>query len=82
MSETSSNWLDAQKIADEALKLARNAGLMLQQPGWREDLDELDVDVALVDPDTQLGYNLMDDPGWRLVEADDAYALLEPSAQS
>ena len=25
MSETSSNWLDAQKIADEALKLARNA---------------------------------------------------------
>ena len=24
MSETSSNWLDAQKIADEALKLARN----------------------------------------------------------
>jgi hypothetical protein len=25
MSETSSNWLDAQKTADEALKLARNA---------------------------------------------------------
>ncbi|KQV72774.1 hypothetical protein ASC64_19180 [Nocardioides sp. Root122] len=63
-------------------ELARNAGLMLQQPGWREDLDELDVDVALVDPDTPLGYALMDDPGWRIVEADDAYALLEPTAQS
>ena len=63
-------------------ELARNAGLMRQAPGWREDLAELDVDAALVDPDTSLGYALMDDPGWRVVEADDAYALLEPTAQS
>lgn len=63
-------------------ELARNAGIIRQQPGWREDLAHLDVDVALVDPDTALGYALADDPGWVVVEADDSYALLEPAAQS
>lgn len=63
-------------------ELERNAGILRQQPGWREDLADLDVDVALVDPDTPIGYALMDDPGWTVVEADDAYALLEPVTQS
>ncbi len=60
-------------------ELARNAGIMRQAPGWREDVAGLDAEVALVDPDTALGYALLEDTErWELVESDDRFALLVP----
>lgn len=62
-------------------ELERNAGIMRQGPGWREDLSALEVDAALLDPGTELGRSLLDDDGWRVVESDDRYVLLEPVPQ-
>lgn len=60
-------------------ELERNADIARQQPGWRDHVTDLEVDVALVDPDTPLGYALIEDPTWTVVERDDNYALLAPA---
>ena len=60
-------------------ELVRNAGISRLAPGWREEVASLDPDVALVDPDSALGYALVGDGGWQVVESDDDYVLLVPA---
>jgi hypothetical protein len=59
-------------------ELDRNIGITRLDPGWDEKVADLDVDYALVDPDSQLGYALTDVLGWATVEGDDDYVLLVP----
>jgi hypothetical protein len=61
--------------ADE---LRRNSDIVRLAPGWDDEVARLDADVALVDPDTALGYAMTNDLGWRVVEADEDFALLRP----
>jgi len=63
--------------ADE---LKRNSDILGLEPRWDEQVDELDADLALVDPDTPLGYAMINDLGWTVVEADDDFVLLRPPA--
>ncbi|QIK76899.1 hypothetical protein [Nocardioides piscis] len=60
-------------------ELRRNTDILRLNPGWDDEVRSLDADLALVDPDTSLGYALTNDPGWRVVEADDEFALLAPT---
>jgi hypothetical protein len=59
-------------------ELARNAALSRLEPGWDERVADLDVTVALVDPDSPLGYALESQSGWQRVEGDEHFALLTP----
>ncbi|MDR7253775.1 hypothetical protein J2X46_002765 [Nocardioides sp. BE266] len=59
-------------------ELARNADLVRLEPGWDDLLADLDVDVALLDPDTPLGYAVENQLGWTRVEGDDDFVLLTP----
>lgn len=59
-------------------ELRRNTDILRLRPHWEDRVAELDVDLALVDPDTSLGHALTNDPGWTVVEADDDFALLSP----
>lgn len=59
-------------------ELTRNLDILRLRPGWDDQVEDLDVDLALVDPDTPLGYALTNDLGWSLVESDDDFALLAP----
>lgn len=61
--------------ADE---LKRNSDILGLEPGWDEQVDALDAELALVDPDAPLGYAMTNDLGWRVIEADDDFALLSP----
>lgn len=61
--------------ADE---LERNADILRLRPGWDDEVEQLEADLAVVDPDTSLGYALTSDLGWQVVEADDEFALLSP----
>ena len=59
-------------------EIGRNYDLVQLAPGWDRTVLDLDVDVALLDPDTRLGYAVQHDLGWTVVEADDAFVLLTP----
>ncbi|SED35828.1 hypothetical protein SAMN04489844_4249 [Nocardioides exalbidus] len=59
-------------------ELERNIGIASLAPDFVEQIDDLDVDYAMVDPDSRLGYALTDVLGWDVVEADDDYELLTP----
>lgn len=59
-------------------EMDRNVEISVLAPGWDREVAELDVDVALVDPDSPLGYAMTNDLGWTEVEADDDFALLSP----
>ena len=59
-------------------ELERNSDILRLEPRWDDEVDELDADLALVDPDTSLGYAMTDDLGWTVIEADDEFALLSP----
>ena len=59
-------------------ELERNSGILRLEPGWDVDVAKLDVDVALVDPDSSLGYAMTNDLGWTEIEADEDFALLSP----
>ena len=61
-------------------ELRRNSDILRLQPGWDDKLAELDADLALVDPDTSLGYAMTNDLGWTVIEADEDFALLSPPA--
>lgn len=60
-------------------ELDRNVGITRLEPGWDTEVADLDVDYALVDPDSQLGYALVHQLGWTTLEGDDDYVLLEPA---
>ena len=59
-------------------ELKRNSDILHLEPGWDADVARLDTDLALVDPDTSLGYALTDVLGWSVIEADEDFALLSP----
>lgn len=58
-------------------EVERNIDIADVQPGWDRLVEELDVDYALVQKDSPLGYALVKDE-WREVEADRTYVLLLP----
>jgi hypothetical protein len=62
-------------------ELDRNVDITRLNPGWDAEVADLDVDYALVDPDSQLGYALVHQLGWTTIEGDDDYVLLTPPAQ-
>ena len=57
-------------------ELERNIDILRLRPGWDNEVQGLDVDVALVNPDTPLGYALMHTAGWDVVQSDTDFALL------
>lgn len=59
-------------------EIKRNFDLMHLNPGWRTELRKLQVDVALVDPGSSLGYVLEQVEGWDVLQADDEFALMVP----
>ena len=59
-------------------EMERNADLVRTQPGWDRLVEDLDADVALLDPDTSLGYAVEHLLAWTRVEGDDDLVLLEP----
>lgn len=59
-------------------ELRRNSDILRLQPRWDDRVAELDADLALVDPDSALGYALTNDLRWIVIEADDDFALLSP----
>src|SRR5690606_37331384 len=59
-------------------ELARNAELVRTEPGWDDVVAGLDADVALLDPDTSLGYAVEHQLGWTRIEGDDDFVLLQP----
>lgn len=59
-------------------ELERNSAILRLAPGWDGRVRELDADLALVRPDTPLGYALVRDLGWTVLEADDDVELLTP----
>lgn len=62
-------------------ELQRNVDIVRLQPGWDAEVDRLDVDYALVDPDSALGYALVHQLEWHELEGDDDYVLLAPPTQ-
>jgi len=61
-------------------ELQRNIRIATLAPEWDREVEELGVDVAVVDPDSQLGYALTELLGWTVVEGDDDFVLLTPPA--
>ena len=57
-------------------ELERNADLEAAEPGWDEDLRELGVEHALLDPDSPLAYALKRD-GWSVVHRSEDVELLQ-----
>ena len=65
-------------------EIERNADVMRLQPGWDEDLQALDVDVAVLRSDSVPAYTLRDVLCWPVVEADSDYTMFTgaPSADT
>lgn len=59
-------------------ELERNADILRLRPGWDAEVAELDADLAVVDPSTALGYALVHDLDWTLVQEDDEFSVLTP----
>lgn len=59
-------------------ELKRNVDILHVEPRWDDRVAALDVDLALVDPDTSLGYALTHSLGWSVIEDDEDFALLSP----
>lgn len=63
-------------------ELERNIAIATLEAKWDTEVTDLDVDYGFVDPDSRLGYALVNQLGWTTIEGDDDYVLLEPPAQS
>lgn len=61
-------------------ELERNIDIASLEPEWDQLVSDLEVDYALVDPDSSLGYALTEQLDWQVVESDDDYTLLTPAA--
>jgi hypothetical protein len=59
-------------------ELERTATIESLEPGWVELLHDLDVEYAVLSPDSPLAYNLRDVLGWAVVEHTGELELLEP----
>lgn len=60
-------------------EIERNRAIMLLAPEWDQDVDELEVEAALVQTDSALGYALSHDERWTVVEEDDEFVFLVPA---
>lgn len=60
-------------------ELERNIDIVRLEPNWDDQVADLAVDYAFVDPDSALGYALQNQLGWTKVEGDDEYVLLTPT---
>ena len=63
-------------------EIRRNFDLVRLNPGWEAELRDLDVDVALVDPGSPLGYALQEVEGWKVEQSDENFVLLTPPSRS
>jgi hypothetical protein len=59
-------------------EIKRNFDLEELNPGWEEELRDLDVGIALLDPESPLGYMLQHVQGWDVLQSDDRFALMVP----
>lgn len=59
-------------------ELERNITIATAEQRWDQEVADLDVDYAVVDPESRLGYGLTALLGWTLVEGDDDYEVLAP----
>lgn len=59
-------------------EIKRNQDIMVLAPGWDREVEKLDVDAALVYTDSPLGYALVSDSRWTVVEKDDEFVFLVP----
>ncbi|MBL0747453.1 hypothetical protein [Nocardioides baculatus] len=59
-------------------EIRRNYDLRNLMAGWEAELRELDVDVALLDPDSPLGYVLEQVEGWDVQQSDSRFAIMFP----
>ncbi|GAA1920640.1 hypothetical protein [Nocardioides hwasunensis] len=60
-------------------EIQRNADLVQLNRGWDDDVADLEADYALVTADSRLGYALVHQLGWTVLEGDDEFELLSPS---
>ena len=59
-------------------EIKRNYDLMHLNAGWETTLRDLEVDVALLDPDSPLGYVLEHVEGWDVMQSDNHFAFMVP----
>lgn len=59
-------------------EIRRNFDLVRLNPGWKTEVRNMDVDMALVDPGSPLGYALQEVEGWTVEQSDERFALLTP----
>lgn len=59
-------------------EIERNRDIMALNPGWDRLVDQLDADAALVETQTPLGYALIHDERWRVIQQDDQFVFLLP----
>lgn len=62
-------------------EIRRNYDLTQLAPGWDETVSDLDVDAALLDPESRLGYALTHVLEWSVLEGDDDFVLLAPPSR-
>lgn len=62
-------------------ELRRNADIVRLEPHWDDEIARLDVEYALVDTDSRLGYALIETLHWHVIESDEKYALLAPAGK-
>ncbi|WP_439936399.1 hypothetical protein ACS3YM_10540 [Nocardia sp. N13] len=60
-------------------EIERNRDIMVLNPDWDQEVENLEVDAAIVHTDTPLGYALSQDARWTVVEGDDDFLFLLPS---
>jgi hypothetical protein len=61
-------------------EIERNHTLSTVGIGWQEELDALDLELAVVDTDSRLAEALVEEAGWSVLEEDEEFLLLEPPA--
>ncbi|WP_210438159.1 hypothetical protein [Nocardioides xinjiangensis] len=59
-------------------EIKRNSDLEQLNAGWETELRKLDVDIALLDPKSPLGYTLAHVQGWDVLQSDHRFALMVP----
>ena len=58
-------------------ELDRNKDISELVPGWEDRVEDLQVDYALLPPDSPLAYALAEHAGWRVIRVSDDVELLE-----
>ena len=59
-------------------EIQRNKEIMVLDPGWDREVEDLEVEAALVQTDSPLGWALRHDARWTVVEEDEDFVFLVP----